>query len=408
MRRERRWCCVCFRTRQAKRHQYANEFGVWPLASLGNNARVKVLVKIAFLLERVMPADGQVFLDLVQASDPLEGQAIKPVQMVIWFLVHAIKWPPVVRHVMTLLEGKAIDGIGVVDLVRLFTDAISWARNKNWPTLFKRMNSGLMHAQTGFSKIASDLGLIIEAEETHGTHKRGKSKEETFALGCSPAAKFVVADDGPCLELFQYYIDCASKCEWAWPDSPEEVLPFFDQITRFAKACRSYFTKDGYGLPGGRTTIHEYNVKHFVRGLVLATSALPSTIGSTDDGQDNLPNRLEFDNSTFWRAVAKLPMKTLLKYTPDENMTIDKQLCGMSCLEVRRRLGVSPHLLSCWLCLAGVASDSDVEAAERANLDCFWEVVSDYYKNESDCEDSFPPGPHIIFEKVAEATEAPP
>ena len=47
-----------------------------------------------------------------------------------------------------------------------------------------------------------------------------------------------------------------------------------------------------------------------------------------------------------------------------------------------------------------------MEAALEVDESSYWTPVRDYYKSECSLEDSFPPGPHIIAEKVAAAAAA--
>ena len=406
----KRWCKSCVPKRAAQDHQYANAFGVWPIAAVGKQNPVRFVARTAFLLDRVLPDDTRAWLEFVSASNPFEGQAIQPQYMVLVFLAQAFKWPPVVRHMTQLVSTMRVSEIDAAALSRLCKDLLRWADGRSWPTLMTRMNFGLMFAQTGLQPAAGKLGLIQPATPSTGTRSRrtssrGNKREfETIELGHLQTVYRIVDDDAPLLEIMNHCLETATAHAWVWPRSPDEVVPFFEAVTRFAKSCRTFTTANGHGLTGGRTNKHAYHVKSFTRLMILACCSLPE---SERDGlvaeKHKFPSSSEFDNAMVWSAIGKWPISRLVEYTPDENEWIEKPISDMSCLEIRRRFDVCPVLLSGWFCLAAVPKTHILEAALKADESSYWTLVRDYYNSERSLEDSFPPGPHIIAAEAAAA-----
>ena len=123
----KRWCSACAPDRVRKRQQYATAHGVWPLSSLGSDASLKFLAKIGFLTNRMLPNDTRAVLDLMQSGNPFQGQDIKAIHIVLWFLAQAIKWPPVVQEFSRQLATRNIDELRDQDLLHILKELIAWA-----------------------------------------------------------------------------------------------------------------------------------------------------------------------------------------------------------------------------------------------------------------------------------------
>ncbi len=133
----------------------------------------------------------------------------------------------------------------------------------------------------------------------------------------------------------------AARLELRWPSSADEVPIFAERLTAFATGVRRYTFQDPeerggsalaakrgeYGLKGGRSKDHQYNVKHFVRLMLLQVAEM-------------VPHA--FDDITVAKVAA---------WSPDENSHV-VPVNHMTGAEVRQRFAVHVLMLGCWACLA--------------------------------------------------------
>ena len=124
----------------------------------------------------------------------------------------------------------------------------------------------------------------------------------------------------------------------------------------FAKQARSIDIEDAngqrIGLVGGRSDKNEYQVKHFVRHLLL---------------------NMERHGSV---SLDSMKYSAFAPYLPDERAhmaPLENKTLG----ELRKLVGLSPLLASMWACLAkqlanGGSTRLDVAAARPQSLCCMW------------------------------------
>ena len=149
--------------------------------------------------------------------------------------------------------------------------------------------------------------------------------------------------------IVTHIFEAAARQELRWPSSADEVPIFAERLTAFATAVRRYTFQDPeergeYGLKGGRSKDHQYNVKHFVRLMLLQVAEM-------------VPHA--FDDITVAKVAA---------WSPDENSHV-VPVNHMTGAEVRERFAVHVLMLGCWACLAdgiGPNSRSPTPMAPRA------------------------------------------
>ena len=161
----KRWCTVCADLRETKPNQYANAFGVWSIQHFtSTQTPAKIVARTSFLLDRVVPDDAQAWLELAGITDPLEGRTIAPAHIVLLFLGHAFKWPPVLRRMFQWVKCTPASRIDAETLVDLCKDMRDQAHGQAWPAMFSRMHFSLMYAVTGLQPTSVKLRMTSPIE----------------------------------------------------------------------------------------------------------------------------------------------------------------------------------------------------------------------------------------------------
>lgn len=243
----------------------------------------------------------------------------------------------------------------------------------------------LMHAQTGFVVLLSQLGIIKAMPPKPPKSRAGVPAPVALALGSSGKLYSVVEDSTVPLGLLEGFLKLAESKVVRLPTSAAEIPAFADTLQEFAIACRSYKI-NGQGLVGGLDPKHRYLVKHFLRAMLFLVETL---LGPE-----------AWDDFTMAQIVA---------WTPDEENLI-KPLKHMTGFECRRAFSISPLLLSCFLCLADDIKQEHRSKAVAWPREGIWRVVRDHERRMAReqqqeggvIDPSWPPGPRVLWEEASQ------
>ena len=191
------------------------------------------------------------------------------------------------------------------------------------------MNSGLMDAQTGLAINGVNMGFLKkEEDETPSPSPCGKRPNggmealaaergggpqggmgalaaERGGVDClrlGPAGKRHTLRDSTIAStaIVTHIFEAAARQELRWPSSADEVPIFAERLTAFATGVRRYTFQDPeerggsalaakrgeYGLKGGRSKDHQYNVKGRIRRATR--SRIPRSAANTASRADGL------------------------------------------------------------------------------------------------------------------------
>ncbi len=84
-------------------------------------------------------------------------------QLVIFFRGHKIKWPISLRYYAAEVARRR--PCTAKDLIAIHIDVLRYSNGSRWPTVFRRMSSGLMDATTGLATQAANMGMIARADQ---------------------------------------------------------------------------------------------------------------------------------------------------------------------------------------------------------------------------------------------------
>ncbi len=380
-----RWCVSCGSV-PLKTGQYQNALGVQTFERDWCDT-LRVVARFGFLFQNyVVPGDITAFLELASSLSPRLGHDIHPQMLTALFLAQCVKWPPVVRFMQRYLHERDLLSFQWSDYHALVVACLAHAHQRPWKQMHSRMNAGIMHATTGLAMNASYLGIV--APKPMRIRKGACKRSETvYELG--PKSKAYSPRTSPkSLATSQRVIENlmteARAVHLAWPNVPADIPSFADSLVKFATAVRK-FHHDGCGFPGGQNSQHVYHVKHFVRLMLLTSLSLMA------QGRSQVSFLMEDD------VFGRLPMSKVFEWTPLEDGDLRAAVERQSVAWVARKFAVNPLLLSCSLCLVGGMKDVQRGRAMNAELREVWVPVHQYYMNEIDNEDAFPPGVRQLF-----------
>ena len=215
--------------------------------------------------------------------------------------------------------------------------------------------------------------------------EQGKNEGRKVTLGRAGKEYVLVDEVTDAVALADKLFELAADFQFAvdvgvlrWPSDSSEVEGFLHAVLAFARKCRS-FNVGTHGFPGGRDCKHAYQVKSFVRGLLLVIESYMPT------------------------CCDEMKMSTVIQFCPDQvkHCTPLLDLLGK---EVRLLFQVSPSLVSCWACLAYPLGDEKIRLALDLSYD---KVMQPYFQHfEESLEEKgddrpFPPGPRRLFAEAA-------
>ena len=394
---KKRWCMKHVCLDQAIKTQYITPKGPrsypkkWP-------PKVRMMARMSFLFQFMEPDDLTVLRTFIREHDVLATGVLDPMRFAALFVAHLIKWPPAVAKWSDLLFENPLDRSTVAGLVSLLRRVIAWCHDRRWPDIFARMNSKLMDAQTGLAVNATRLGLIARCPDGTGLDEpksrriRTKSTEpghifaaahprggegRRYALGRAGSVYEELSDSGPAEAILQNLVVLTSAVALSVPQESVDVPAFADSLLTLINAARSYKSGNAH-LKGGDSG---YNSKHLLRVLLLEIEcAIPDA----------------WDTLSFRR---------LADWCPDETYNAE-HLGDCTATFVRDNFATSPLMWHCWACLLGQNVD-EAKVADALEMDdaVLWGPIWEH-----EClpnpEESFTPGPHIIWEAIERSFES--
>ena len=229
---------------------------------------------------------------------------------------------------------------------------------------------------------------------------------ETMPSASSQPSKTVAL--GPGLRTYAFHEERAATSQWfdfawnaaqehsdglCWPEVTDDISGFAEKIKAFAIAVRSLDIVDGnvrVGLPGGRTSKHQYHVTHFCR-LVL----------------------LHVESEMMPDAFQNVKYEVMAKWLPDQ-LGHCGPLMKWTGSEIQKRFDMSPLMVSCWACLVATIGGSkhkqDMDhAAALSEVLCssdeiWWAGLHNYERDVaalcgSSEADIFAPGPAWLWKQ---------
>jgi hypothetical protein len=373
---ERAYCSFCLcevsdcpgprhRSRWCKKHasyyrddgdsrRYSNPFlAKAPLPSKWS-LELQVTAKLHYALPHMTPDDLTVLLDWAPVAE------LTPQYLVALFLAHSLKWPHAVRSfiaavgpaVSPAMAGWESDAGGVApamagresdagganaavarQFAAAYRQAILAHNGLQVKGMFDRMNTGLMHAQTGLAVQGAELGILLADPPPRSRNTSRLGTATAVTLGPALKKYWLAEAQSPAIteaaSLIEELLHAAAKARIKWPadDTPSNITKFGDAVLGLAKIFRS--TRVGQsGFRGGLDGAHEYKVKSYTRVLLMMM-------------HESRPN-----------SISQVTYGDLMCYLPDER-NYTEVLADLRAVEVQRLTNVSPLMLSCWTCLFG-------------------------------------------------------
>ena len=228
-----RWCTKYGKamSQALKSTMYANASGThsmkreWTLT-------MRLVAQWSFLLNFIVPDDLRAFQEFCVFAGATPGAAISAATLAMVFIVHSVKWPPVVCHAIKVAE-KLTPPYTAEVLCQFLTELLRYANGHPWPRVFSGMNSGNMSATTGLAVQATHIGAIYvasnsSAAESHKRRKVGHKTASELRLSLGPDGKeyCLSTDMGPTVLLMAHVLasaELAAEGGLCWPTRPDEA-----------------------------------------------------------------------------------------------------------------------------------------------------------------------------------------
>ena len=294
---------------------------------------IKVMARFAFAMQYVTPDDAKAS---VKEMVRLWGQSTQITwqHLVMLFVGHLIKWVPCYHQ--WILRFHALRPQTEQEVVNLMREIARWAHERRWPNMWRGMNSGLMHAQTGLAVNWGKLCLLDNypaVDESRDVLRIGPGLEEYV----------VTTDDTFPLRVMGHVIESAKAVQLSWPAPGDDPMMLVNGVMRFANEARAKLP--GYsttkGLQGGKDRsgrADSYNVKHFARTFALTI-------------ESQRPD-----------AFNHLLMQDIHKFCPDVKNYL-KQFDEITGRDFKSKFARTPVMGACDACLWGGLGDAVLSEA---------------------------------------------
>ena len=390
----RRWCRG-HRVDTLSKDQYWTARGGLQVLDPSWPTPLKVVARISHMLSlpSAVPADLAQFLLFFQELEiGSPGEVVDAEKFASIFWAHAIKWPPCIQAFQQSLRG--VRGSLAGGFAEAFQAAILRADGQGWPNLFFSLHGSIstLDHMSGLLFTASNLG-IVQTIQSVGDRARHKKKvrgqacprgEVRVSLGRYQQHVSLTRLGSPGFADLKEISDVlqakVQEEQLQWPKGADDVPEFADALVRVAMATRNHRAANGGMLTGGKAR-HAYNVKNFVRMVLIA---LEAKIPGLFDG---------------------IPFHRLSDWMPDQ-CEYTKQL--PQAIDVQKVLGVSPLFLACWCCMVGWTPDAEQQVALNASEDALWAPFLQHENAQLDSSDSgrvsLPFLPHDIVRQISART----
>ena len=269
-RHRRRWC-----------HAHGADPGHWESREDWSLA-LNFVAKLAPVLVHITPDDFSCLTELGRELGGVPGTRVQGLEFLFLFLGHAVKWPPVVRKLPTLLRGKGLlpypappdgaEALTVLDyeawaapvaavLHDLLTGTTEWTEASAGPRV------GHVDVSAGLGPLAVSLGLLAFGKDAPRAWLRRKLGSQTYAI--VPASEAMAGERLARMRsmLGQVFVSI-ENADWRWPAAAADVPAFLEQAVSIARLIRQ-----AGQLPGGRVARGGYLVLSFVRNALVAQIA---------------------------------------------------------------------------------------------------------------------------------------
>lgn len=306
----------------------------WPV-------ELRLVAKFNYVLPLMIPMDFTVLIEWTPDQ-------LSPSFLVAAFLAQSLKWPPAVRvfyEAVRKVVDPAMAGTQEIHgstksddpamadaMVLAYRSAIIALNGVSYKDMFDRMNSGLMHAQTGLAVQGTEFGLLSK----QSTPRLGEAV--LVLLGPAQTQYHLAAPESEATECAKEIVvkllEASREAGLTWPTGHESgrILGFCDDVLTLTKKFRTIRCNE-FGFKGGAAG-NMYKVRSFVRVILSMLVII---------------NPACFCEMTYGQLV---------KFCPDQR-ELTVALEGMLVGAVERLLNVNPLLIACWTCLFGGIRDPE-------------------------------------------------
>ena len=351
----------------------------WPV-------ELRLVAKFNYVLPLMIPMDFTVLIEWTPDQ-------LSPYFLVAVFLAQSLKWPPAVRVfyeavrkvVDPAMAGtqeihgstKSDDPAMADTMVLAYRSAIIALNGVRYKDMFDRMNSGLMHAQTGLAVQGTEFGLLSK----QSTPRLGEAV--LVLLGPAQTQYHLAAPESEATECAKEIVvkllEASREAGLTWPTGHESgrILGFCDDVLTLTKKFRSIRCKE-FGFKGGAAA-KARAAKPRLGTAPKARAAEPRISMALPRRKAKaacrpVPPRGKCGNMykvrSFCRVIlsmlaiinpacfCEMTYGQLVKFCPDQrDLTV--ALEGMLVGAVERLLNVNPLLIACWTCLFGGIRDPE-------------------------------------------------
>ena len=347
----------------------------WPV-------ELRLVAKFNYVLPLMIPMDFTVLIEWTPDQ-------LSPSFLVAVFLAQSLKWPPAVRvfyEAVRKVVDPAMAGTQEIHgstksddpamadaMVLAYRSAIIALNGVSYKDMFDRMNSGLMHAQTGLAVQGTEFGLLSK----QSTPRLGEAV--LVLLGPAQTQYHLAAPESEATECAKEIVvkllEASREAGLKWPTGHESgrILGFCDDVLTLTKKFRTIRCGE-FGFKGGAAAKARAAKP---RRAAKARAAKPRismalTRRKAKAACRPVPPRGNCGNMykvrSFVRVIlsmlaiinpacfCEMTYGQLVKFCPDQR-ELTVALEGMLVGAVERLLNVNPLLIACWTCLFGGIRD---------------------------------------------------
>ena len=351
----------------------------WPV-------ELRLVAKFNYVLPLMIPMDFTVLIEWTPDQ-------LSPYFLVAVFLAQSLKWPPAVRvfyEAVRKVVDPAMAGTQEIHgstksddpamadaMVLAYRSAIIALNGVSYKEMFDRMNSGLMHAQTGLAVQGTEFGLLSK----QSTPRLGEAV--LVLLGPAQTQYHLAAPESEATECAKEIVvkllEASREAGLTWPTGHESgrILGFCDDVLTLTKKFRTIRCNE-FGFKGGAAA-KARAAKPRLGTAPKARAAEPRISMALPRRKAKaacrpVPPRGKCGNMykvrSFVRVIlsmlaiinpacfCEMTYGQLVKFCPDQR-ELTVALEGMLVGAVERLLNVNPLLIACWTCLFGGIRDPE-------------------------------------------------
>ena len=405
----------------------------WPV-------ELRLVAKLNYVLPSMIPMDFTVLIEWTPDQ-------LSPSFLVAAFLAQSLKWPPAVRvfyeAVRKVVEPamagtqeihgstKSDDPAMACAMVMAFRSAIIALNGVSYKDMFDRMNTGLMHAQTGLAVQGTEFGLLSK----QSTPRLGEAV--LVLLGPAQTRYYLAAPESEATEcateIVIKLLEASREAGLTWPTGHESVRisAFCDDVLTLTKKFRTIRCNE-FGFKGGAAakaraakprlgTASKARAARPRIGMALKAALRRKAVCRPVPARGNGGNMYKV--RSFVRVIlsmlaiinpacfCEMTYGQLVQFCPDQR-ELTAALEGMLVGAVERLFNVNPLLIACWTCLFGGIRDPEDDGHGKkmkqvlaaSSLLAMRAVEEDWHQQmERPIEYRFPIGPRALAEALIES-----